>query len=133
MFCFSCGALWSVAPALTLDALPLQLWTPPTPPQDDNDIYIDSVMMLMYEATPMPESKLPPVYVRKEHKRLKMDPSGERPVVELPARSLSRIWIHFCSQRLIFFFQFPRGEVDINPYVQIDIKPLPLKRGQYVF
>lgn len=54
-----------------------QLWTPPTPPQDDNDIYIDSVMMLMYDTTPMPESKLPPIYIRKEHKRLKMDPSGK--------------------------------------------------------
>ncbi|XP_063752794.1 E1A-binding protein p400 isoform X2 [Eleginops maclovinus] len=56
----------------------MPLWTPPTPPQDDNDIYIDSVMMLMYDTTPMPESKLPPVYVRKEHKRLKMDPSAAR-------------------------------------------------------
>ncbi|XP_056147460.1 E1A-binding protein p400 [Lampris incognitus] len=54
----------------------MPLWTPPTPPQDDNDIYIDSVMCLMYDTTPMPESKLPPIYVRKEHKRLKMDPSA---------------------------------------------------------
>lgn len=37
--------------------------------------------MLMYDTTPMPESKLPPVYIRKEHKRLKMDPSGKRSVV----------------------------------------------------
>ncbi|CAL8247504.1 unnamed protein product [Merluccius merluccius] len=56
----------------------MPLWTPPTPPQDDNDIYIDSVMCLMYDSAPMPESKLPPVYVRKEHKRLKMDPSVAR-------------------------------------------------------
>ncbi|TMS03905.1 E1A-binding protein p400 [Larimichthys crocea] len=56
----------------------MPLWTPPTPPQDDNDIYIDSVMMLMYDTTPMPEAKLPPVYIRKEHKRLKMDPSAAR-------------------------------------------------------
>ncbi|KAJ4942276.1 hypothetical protein JOQ06_012142 [Pogonophryne albipinna] len=56
----------------------MPLWTPPTPPSDDNDIYIDSVMMLMYDTAPMPESKLPPVYVRKEHKRLKMDPSAAR-------------------------------------------------------
>ncbi|KAG7241436.1 hypothetical protein INR49_025636 [Caranx melampygus] len=56
----------------------MPLWTPPTPPQDDNDIYIDSVMMLMYDTTPMPESKLPPIYIRKEHKRLKMDPSSAR-------------------------------------------------------
>ncbi|XP_036382384.1 E1A-binding protein p400 isoform X2 [Megalops cyprinoides] len=54
----------------------MPLWTPPTPPQDDNDIYIDSVICLMYDTVPMPESKLPPVYVRKEHKRLKMDPSA---------------------------------------------------------
>ncbi|XP_047236911.1 E1A-binding protein p400 isoform X4 [Girardinichthys multiradiatus] len=52
----------------------MPVWTPPTPPQDDNDIYIDSVMMLMYDTTPMPESKLPPIYIRKEQKRLKMDP-----------------------------------------------------------
>uniref|UniRef100_A0A3B5MA99 Uncharacterized protein n=1 Tax=Xiphophorus couchianus TaxID=32473 RepID=A0A3B5MA99_9TELE len=56
----------------------MPVWTPPTPPQDDNDIYIDSVMMLMYDTTPMPESKLPPIYIRKEHKRLKMDPSARK-------------------------------------------------------
>nr|XP_060641641.1 E1A-binding protein p400 isoform X6 [Anolis sagrei ordinatus] len=54
----------------------MPLWTPPTPPQDDNDIYIDSVMCLMYETSPIPESKLPPVYVRKERKRHKTDPSA---------------------------------------------------------
>ncbi|KAI1233030.1 hypothetical protein IHE44_0006220 [Lamprotornis superbus] len=56
----------------------MPLWTPPTPPQDDNDIYIDSVMCLMYDTTPIPESKLPPVYVRKERKRHKTDPSAGR-------------------------------------------------------
>lgn len=59
-------------------SLPVQLWTPPTPPQDDNDIYIDSVMCLMYETMPIPESKLPPVYVRKERRRHRTDPSGGR-------------------------------------------------------
>ncbi|OXB85000.1 UNVERIFIED_CONTAM: hypothetical protein H355_016122 [Colinus virginianus] len=54
----------------------MPLWTPPTPPQDDNDIYIDSVMCLMYDTSPIPESKLPPVYVRKERKRHKTDPSA---------------------------------------------------------
>ncbi|XP_029475019.1 E1A-binding protein p400-like isoform X2 [Rhinatrema bivittatum] len=54
----------------------MPLWTPPTPPQDDNDIYIDSVMCLMYDTTPVPESKLPPVYVRKERKRHRMDPAA---------------------------------------------------------
>uniref|UniRef100_A0A8C2RC08 E1A binding protein p400 n=1 Tax=Capra hircus TaxID=9925 RepID=A0A8C2RC08_CAPHI len=51
------------------------VWAPPRPP-DDNDIYIDSVMCLMYETTPIPESKLPPVYVRKERRRHKTDPSA---------------------------------------------------------
>lgn len=37
-------------------------------------------MLLMYDTTPMPESKLPPVYIRKEHKRLKTDASG-RPLL----------------------------------------------------
>uniref|UniRef100_A0A452I5K4 E1A binding protein p400 n=1 Tax=Gopherus agassizii TaxID=38772 RepID=A0A452I5K4_9SAUR len=54
----------------------MPLWTPPTPPQDDNDIYIDSVMCLMYDTNPIPESKLPPVFVRKERKRHKTDPSA---------------------------------------------------------
>ncbi|XP_072000529.1 E1A-binding protein p400-like isoform X3 [Engystomops pustulosus] len=56
----------------------MPIWTPPTPPQDENDIYIDSVMCLMYDTNPMPESKLPPVYVRKEHKRHKTDPAGRK-------------------------------------------------------
>lgn len=83
----SCFVLWFY---LSCD-IPMQVWTPPTPPQDDNDIYIDSVMMLMYDTTPMPESKLPPVYIRKEHKRLKMDPSGERSVVVSPKNILPHL------------------------------------------
>ncbi|KAM5194408.1 E1A-binding protein p400-like [Mantella aurantiaca] len=54
----------------------MPVWTPPTPPQDENDIYIDSVMCLMYDANPIPESKLPPIYVRKERKRHKTDPAA---------------------------------------------------------
>uniref|UniRef100_A0A8C3XS02 E1A-binding protein p400 n=1 Tax=Chelydra serpentina TaxID=8475 RepID=A0A8C3XS02_CHESE len=54
----------------------MPLWTPPTPPQDDNDIYIDSVICLMYDTITIPEPKLPPVYVRKERKRHKTDPSA---------------------------------------------------------
>lgn len=46
-------------------------------------------MMLMYDTTPIPESKLPPVYVRKEHKRLKMDPLGK-------TRHLRLIFLRHC-------------------------------------
>ncbi|XP_069353594.1 E1A-binding protein p400-like [Eulemur rufifrons] len=54
----------------------MPLWSPPTPPQDDGDIYIDSVMRLMYEASPIPEAKLPPVFVRRGRKRHRADPSA---------------------------------------------------------
>ncbi|XP_018099649.1 E1A-binding protein p400 isoform X2 [Xenopus laevis] len=54
----------------------MPVWTPPTPPQDENDIYIDSVMCLMYDTNPILESKLPPVYMRKERKRHKTDPAA---------------------------------------------------------
>lgn len=77
---------WLHSPIHTAHGSPLspQLWTPPTPPQDDNDIYVDPVLCLTYESTPIPESKLPPVYVRKERRRHRTDPSGAHPIARLP-------------------------------------------------
>lgn len=49
------------------------MWCPPTPPQDDNDIYTDHSLAFLYETEVMSESQLPPVYVRKEYKRSRMD------------------------------------------------------------
>uniref|UniRef100_A0A8C5QJ24 E1A binding protein p400 n=1 Tax=Leptobrachium leishanense TaxID=445787 RepID=A0A8C5QJ24_9ANUR len=73
----------------------MPVWTPPTPPQDENDIYIDSVMCLMYDTTPITETKLPPVYVRKERKRHRTDPAaaGRKKIMRhgesvVPPRSL---------------------------------------------
>lgn len=55
----------------------IQIWTPPTPPQDENDLYIDHSLGFLYEHTIMPESLLPPIYVPKEsNKRLRMDSSN---------------------------------------------------------
>ncbi|CAG2100825.1 unnamed protein product [Medioppia subpectinata] len=52
----------------------MPIWAPPTPPQDENDLYIDYSLGFLYEQTPMPESLLPPIYVPKEsNKRLKLD------------------------------------------------------------
>ena len=51
------------------------MWAPPTPPQDDNDLYIDNTLCFLYEPSTMPESQLPPVYVKKEHKRVRVDAS----------------------------------------------------------
>ncbi|NXK85863.1 EP400 protein, partial [Formicarius rufipectus] len=42
-----------------------KLWTPPVVPEYRADVYTDSVMCLMYTSTPVPESELPPVFVRK--------------------------------------------------------------------
>ncbi|KAK3606446.1 hypothetical protein CHS0354_041388 [Potamilus streckersoni] len=55
------------------DQTQMPTWTPPTPPHDDNDIYIDQTVFFLYEPTVMPESQLPPVYVRKEHKKPKIE------------------------------------------------------------
>ncbi len=51
-----------------------QMWSPPTPPHDENDVYIDETLCFLYEPTVMPESRLPPIYVKKEHKRIRLDP-----------------------------------------------------------
>ncbi|XP_070205034.1 helicase domino-like isoform X4 [Littorina saxatilis] len=57
----------------TMDGSEMPLWAPPTPPQDDNDVYLDQTMLFLYEPAVMPESQLPPVYVRKEHKKPRME------------------------------------------------------------
>jgi E1A-binding protein p400 len=57
----------------------MPFWTPPTPPQDDSDLYMDSTQTFIYEPTVMFESQLPPVYVRKGHKRHRLDPLGRKP------------------------------------------------------
>lgn len=96
-----------------------QLWTPPTPPQDDNDIYIDSVMCLMYETTPIPESKLPPVYVRKERRRHKTDPSG----VHLVPVALSHGYAHvFCC----FVFVSSEEPLCLQPQLAVKAREVGL-------
>jgi hypothetical protein len=46
-----------------------KIWCPPTPPQDDSDVYMDYTLGHLYETRIMDEASLPPVYVRKELKR----------------------------------------------------------------
>lgn len=59
------------------------MWCPPTPPQDDSDLYIDYSLCFLYEQDVIPESELPPVYVKKELKRARIDSGlfadGRRP------------------------------------------------------
>ncbi|KAK3083777.1 hypothetical protein FSP39_003020, partial [Pinctada imbricata] len=51
----------------------MPMWSPPTPPHDDNDIYIDQTLFFLYEPNIMPETQLPPVYIKKEHKKPKIE------------------------------------------------------------
>ncbi|KAL9916253.1 helicase domino isoform X1 [Glossina fuscipes] len=51
----------------TMEEMPM--WCPPTPPQNDDDIYIDYSLSFMYEMEPIPEAELPPIYVKKDYKR----------------------------------------------------------------
>lgn len=49
------------------------MWAPPTPPHDDNDVYMDQTLLFLYEPSIMPEAQLPPVYVKKEKKKIKVE------------------------------------------------------------
>ncbi|XP_059176200.1 helicase domino-like isoform X2 [Physella acuta] len=55
------------------DGAEMPMWCPPTPPQDDNDIYMDETLSFLYEPRVMPEQTLPPVYVPKAHKKPKTE------------------------------------------------------------
>ncbi|RXG53817.1 Helicase domino [Armadillidium vulgare] len=57
------------------DVMPI--WRPPTPPRDENDLYLDHSLSYWYNMTTvLSESELPPVYIKKENnnKRLKIEP-----------------------------------------------------------
>lgn len=49
------------------------MWCPPTPPTTDNDVYIDYTMSFLYEDVPMTEAQLPPIYVKKERNRSRIE------------------------------------------------------------
>lgn len=50
------------------------MWCPPTPPQQDSDVYIDQTLSFLYDTqTVMSETDLPPVYTKREAKRNRME------------------------------------------------------------
>lgn len=50
------------------------MWCPPTPPQQETDVYIDQTLSFLYDTqTVMSETELPPVYTKREAKRNRMD------------------------------------------------------------
>lgn len=58
---------------VTKFGLSMPIWAPPTPPQDDNDMYIDEALCLLYEPSLIPESQLPPAYMKKDRKRSRIE------------------------------------------------------------
>lgn len=43
-----------------------QIWTPPTPPREDEDeVYVDSSLLFLYETEPLTEAHLPELYLTK--------------------------------------------------------------------
>ncbi|XP_014482898.1 PREDICTED: uncharacterized protein LOC106748666 [Dinoponera quadriceps] len=59
----------------TMEQMPM--WCPPTPPTTDNDVYIDYSLGFLYENTPMSEAQLPPIYIKKERKRCRVNVINE--------------------------------------------------------
>lgn len=51
-----------------------QVWAPPTPPSSENDIYLDPCLAFWFEPSIMHESRLPPVFIKREPKRQHVDP-----------------------------------------------------------
>uniref|UniRef100_A0A336MIX0 CSON001825 protein n=1 Tax=Culicoides sonorensis TaxID=179676 RepID=A0A336MIX0_CULSO len=51
----------------------MPMWCPPTPPQDDNDIYVDYSLGFLYDQDIIPEHQLPPVYIKKDYKRSRIE------------------------------------------------------------
>uniref|UniRef100_A0A0K8SA08 Helicase domino n=2 Tax=Lygus hesperus TaxID=30085 RepID=A0A0K8SA08_LYGHE len=65
----------------------MPIWGPPTPPQGDGDVYIDQNLGLLYEQKIISADMLPPVYIKKEKKRTRVEaglPEGRLPVKVRP-------------------------------------------------
>ncbi|XP_074029357.1 domino helicase isoform X2 [Leptinotarsa decemlineata] len=73
----------------TMEKMPM--WCPPTPPQQENDIYVDHTMTFLYDANVMMESQLPPIYVKREAKRNRLDTGlvESRRALKLPRKEES--------------------------------------------
>ncbi|KAL8561066.1 hypothetical protein ACOMHN_031010 [Nucella lapillus] len=97
-----------------LDGSEMPLWAPPTPPQDDNDVYADPTLLFLYEGSVMSESQLPPVYVRKDHRKPRVEtittrkqkqrkeeaPQVPRSLFDRPSSALVKIRRELKMQRL---------------------------------
>ncbi|XP_055613145.1 helicase domino isoform X2 [Uranotaenia lowii] len=120
----------------TMEKMPM--WCPPTPPQDDNDIYVDYSLGFLYEADIIPESQLPAVYVKKEYKRSHSEagfyPDGRRPVkirkedtYYAPRSLFDRPSPQIAKLRKDYKLQRYKGI--IKPFPMLGLKPtMPMKQ-----
>lgn len=83
------------------------MWAPPTPPHDDNDIYIDQSLLFLYEPNVMPETQLPPVYIKKEHKKPKIE--------SITSKRITYFYLLF----LLIFFCHMYSDEKKKPYVKM--------------
>ncbi|XP_065370564.1 helicase domino [Calliphora vicina] len=78
----------------------MPMWCPPTPPQDNDDIYIDYSLSFMYDVEPIPESELPPIFIKKEYKRSRSEAGFMIDGNKRPAKI--RREEMFCAPRSLF-------------------------------
>lgn len=122
------------------------MWCPPTPPQDNDDIYIDYSLTFLYDLDPIPETELPPVYIKKEYKRSRSDAGflidgnkrpakmrreemfcAPRSLFDRPSAAIARIRRDLKNQRYRGTFK-PNVQIPgLKP--QIPQKPIPEPEG----
>ncbi|XP_061388669.1 helicase domino [Musca vetustissima] len=130
--------------ANTMEQMPM--WCPPTPPQDNDDIYIDYSLTFLYDLEPIPETELPPVYIKKEYKRSRSDAGflvdgnkrpakmrreemfcAPRSLFDRPSAAIARIRRDLKNQRYRGTFK-PNVQIPgLKP--QIPQKPIPEPEG----
>ncbi|XP_062544529.1 helicase domino isoform X2 [Armigeres subalbatus] len=121
----------------TMEKMPM--WCPPTPPQDDNDIYVDHALGFLYETEIIPESQLPSVYVKKEYKRSRSEAGffsdGRRPVkirkedtYYAPRSLFDRPSPHQAKLRKDYKLQRYKGI--IKPFPMVGLKQTPVVKQQ---
>ncbi|KAG5881999.1 hypothetical protein JTB14_028600 [Gonioctena quinquepunctata] len=69
----------------------MPMWCPPTPPQQENDVYVDQTLTFLYDSNIMMETQLPPIYVKREAKRTRLEAGlmESRRALKLPRKEES--------------------------------------------
>lgn len=105
------------------------MWCPPTPPQQETDVYIDHTMTFLYDINVMSESQLPPVYVKKDGKRMRHEAGliDSRRVLKISRKDDSSVY----APRSLFERPSPalvkmRRDLKLQKYRGIVRPPVPI-------